>query len=248
MKQAFLVTLGGAVAGGALVRALLHGQWLSAVVCAWILVQAVAATEPTNTIRHHARRALLCAGIFAGLGTLFFVGSLVTIPSNRGANPIAAFFLAVISGAAVGGGSYVAITALRAGCDVAIARMRGHRSRPTQAAGARKNPAGEGNVAAPHVDAPTAEWHGSGNRQHRIMSARQRTCVDVPTRSSDIWRTGGGVRPCLTLSPSSVPSRTVRLHRRIRCFGRNLGGGVRGCGGPATAQRRSCSPQPCGRP
>jgi len=30
----------------------------------------IAATEPTNTIRHHVRRALLRAGIFAGLGRL----------------------------------------------------------------------------------------------------------------------------------------------------------------------------------
>ena len=41
------------------------------------------------------------------------MGSWVTIPSNRGADPIAAILLAVIFGAGVGGGSDVAITALR---------------------------------------------------------------------------------------------------------------------------------------
>jgi uncharacterized membrane protein YfcA len=58
VMQLYFVTGAGAAAGLAVVKGLLHRQWLYAVVCACILVLAIAMTrgmsEPTATFRDHA--------------------------------------------------------------------------------------------------------------------------------------------------------------------------------------------------
>ena len=87
-------------------------------------------SEPANTLRDHARRALRTAGLAAGLGTL--IGAAIFgIPSNRGANPVCKMLVAVVGGAVFGGRGYLVITALGAGWDAALAaikrRLRGHR-------------------------------------------------------------------------------------------------------------------------
>jgi len=111
-----------------MVTALLHRNWLSAGICACILVVAVATTksESANTFQHHARRALRSAGLLAGFGTLLAVASFA-IPNNIPQHPVAAVVIAAVGGAVFGGGAYVAIMALGAAWDAAIARMWGHR-------------------------------------------------------------------------------------------------------------------------
>jgi hypothetical protein len=128
MPQSFYVSIVGAAAGVEMVTALLHGHWLFARMCACILVVAVATTksESANTFHHHARRALRSAGVFAGICTLLAVASFA-IPNNIPEHPIFAVVIAAVGGAVFGGGAYVAIMALGAAWDAAIARMWGHR-------------------------------------------------------------------------------------------------------------------------
>jgi hypothetical protein len=128
MPQSFYVSIVGAAAGVEMVRALLHRQWLTAGICACILVVAVATTksESANTFHHHARRALRSAGMLAGICTLLAVASFA-IPNNIPQHPIFAVVIAAVVGAVFGGGAYVAIMALGAAWDAAIARMWGHR-------------------------------------------------------------------------------------------------------------------------
>lgn len=126
--HSFLMMALGAAAGGEMVTALLHRQWLSAGVWACILLAVVATTkpEPINTFHHHARRALRAAGILAGMGTFIAACSLLAFPTKP-QHVVPILLIAVVVGAVFGGGAYVAITALRAAWDTAIARVRGHR-------------------------------------------------------------------------------------------------------------------------
>jgi hypothetical protein len=125
----FFVIFAGAAAGLGVVEGLLHREWLSAVAYACILLFAIAVARrmslPTNTFRDHARHALRAAGLFAVMITLMTAASL-TLPSNR-ETPITVIFFAAIFGAVFGGGAYVAIMALGAAWDAAIARLLGHR-------------------------------------------------------------------------------------------------------------------------
>jgi uncharacterized membrane protein YfcA len=98
---------------GMMVFALLRREWLSAGGYACILLMATEAartwSEPANTLRDNARRALRTAGLAAGLGTASF-----GIPSNRGANPVSVMLVAVVGGAVFGGGGNLVITTLGA--------------------------------------------------------------------------------------------------------------------------------------
>jgi hypothetical protein len=127
MQSFFAIITGAAAAGLGVVEGLLHRQWLSAGVCACILLVAVATTkpEPTNTFHDHARRALRTAGMLSAMVALLAAASFA-IPSNR-ETPITVIFFAAVVGGVFGGGAYVAITAFRAAWDAAIAGMRGHR-------------------------------------------------------------------------------------------------------------------------
>jgi hypothetical protein len=128
MSQSFYVSIVGAAAGVEMVTALVHRQWFSAGMCACILVVAVAITksESANTFHYHVRRALRSAGVLAGICTLLAVASFA-IPNNIPQRPISAVVIAAVVGAVFGGGAYVAIMALGAAWDAAIARMWGHR-------------------------------------------------------------------------------------------------------------------------
>jgi hypothetical protein len=128
MPRSFYMSIVGAAAGVEMVTALLHGRWLVAGMCACILVVAVAITksESANTFHHQAHHALRSAGMLAGICTLLAVASFA-IPNNIPQHPIFAVVIAAVVGAVFGGGAYVAIMALGAAWDAAIARMWGHR-------------------------------------------------------------------------------------------------------------------------
>jgi hypothetical protein len=119
---------------GMMVFALLRREWRSAGGYACILLMATEAartwSEPANTLRDNAHRALRTAGLAAGLGTLMGAASF-GIPSNRGASPVSVMLVAVAGGAVFGGGGYLVIMALGAAWDAAVAgikrRLRGHR-------------------------------------------------------------------------------------------------------------------------
>jgi hypothetical protein len=131
----FTAMFGGSALFGT-VYALLRREWLSAGASACILLIAVAwaraTPEPGNTFRDHARRALRTAGLFAGTFTLMGAGTLVA-PPLRGNQPISAMllvfviFVMPVSGAIFGGAFYLAMTALVAAWDAAIAGIKGCR-------------------------------------------------------------------------------------------------------------------------
>jgi uncharacterized membrane protein YfcA len=86
----FFPAIIGGSAVGMMVFALLRREWLSAGVYACILLMAKAAarslSEPANTFRDHARRALRSAGLAAGLGTLM-AAARFGISQNRAETP-----------------------------------------------------------------------------------------------------------------------------------------------------------------